>query len=247
MTKLPEETREAMWAVFSRFYEATTKPVFERDLAEKNHVIILRDEGDRSLRGFSTLKVYRRTHAGRPCVAVFSGDTVLEPAYWGQTALPIAFFRYLMSTKLRAINIPVYWFLLSKGYRTYLTMSRNLVHYWPRHEEETPPWEQSLIDFLARDKFGEAYQADRGVVSFATPEGYLRPEVAPIQPELLNQRDVAFFVERNPGHAQGEELCCLGSVDFALVVSFTSKHLRRAWARLQKRARRRWASENASS
>lgn len=247
LRRLPEETRDAMWGLFSRFYEGTHRGNFERDLAQKDHVILLRDEGDRSLRGFSTVQVYHRRHEGRDVVAVFSGDTVIEPAYWGQTALQIAFYRYLMAAKLRALSVPVYWFLISKGYRTYLLLSRNFPTYWPRLEAQTPAWERSLMDFLATDKFGQAYRAETGVLQFGTPEGHLKPEVAPIAPEILREQDVRFFVDRNPGHARGDELCCLGKVDLQLAVSFFYKHLHRALARLVRRARQVWASENASS
>lgn len=247
MRRLPSETRDAMWGLFSRFYEGTSRPVFERDLGQKDHVILLRDDGDRSLRGFSTVQTYRRRHEGRDVVAVFSGDTVIEPAYWGQTALQIAFYRYLMRAKLRSLSVPVYWFLISKGYRTYLLLSRNFPTYWPRDGAETPGWERSLLDFLATDKFGAAYRPERGVLQFQTPEGHLRPEVAPIAPELLREADVRFFVDRNPGHAGGDELCCLGRVDLALALSFSWKQLRRGAARLLRRARARWASQSASS
>jgi hypothetical protein len=247
VTRLPEETRDAMWTLFARFYEGTSRSVFERDLAAKDHVILLRDDGDRSLRGFSTVQTYRRSLGGRPFVAVFSGDTVLEQAYWGQSALQIAFYRYLLKAKLRALSVPVYWFLISKGYRTYLLLSRNFPTYWPRHEEATPPWEQSLIEFLATDKFGEAYQPELGVLRFTQPEGHLRSEVAPLAPEVLAQPDVRFFADRNPGHALGEELCCLGCVDYTLAASFFYKHIRRGIERQLMRVRRRWASASASS
>ena len=38
---------------------------------------------------------------------------------------------------------------------------------------------------------------------------YLRDDIAPITAERLTDPHVRFFVERNSGHAQGDELCCL--------------------------------------
>ncbi len=37
----------------------------------------------------------------------------------------------------------------------------------------------------------------------------LRPDVAEVTPERLRDPHVSFFVRRNPGHARGDELCCL--------------------------------------
>ena len=37
----------------------------------------------------------------------------------------------------------------------------------------------------------------------------LRAGLADITPERMADRDVRYFQERNPGHARGDELCCL--------------------------------------
>ena len=82
---------------------------------------------------------------------------------------------------------------------------------------------------IGRQRFGVAWKPDRGVLQFDTPMGRLRPGVA--SPEGVQADDVAFFVERNPGWQRGDELCCLGRVDGALIVGFAAKQLRRGLRR----------------
>jgi hypothetical protein len=236
---------DEMWRVFSKYYADVSREAFERDLFEKDDVILLLDSGDASLQGFSTLKVYRRAIDGRPFIAVFSGDTIVEHAYWGQTALQRSFFRYVVKVKLLNPHRAVYWYLISKGYKTYLLLSRNFASFYPRHDRETPAFEQSILDLLSVDKFGDAYQD--GVLRFPICQGRLRQGVAPVDTALLEQPDIHFFVTKNPGHAKGEELCCLGSVDAGLVLSFTSRLLEKwaiSWGR---KMRRLWAGATASS
>lgn len=244
---LRAEDRDAMWRVFTKYYADVTRAKFEADLAEKQEVVILRDAADRSLQGFSTIQVYRREVHGRPFVAVYSGDTVLEEAYWGQTTLQKIFVAYLLRTKLKNPLVPVYWFLISKGYKTYLLLTRNMPTYWPRHDRPTPSLPAQVLDLLARDKFGDAWRPEQGILHFDVCQGRLKRGVAPIEAGLLAHPDIRFFVERNPGHADGDELCCLGEVDLAFPLMFPLKLLRRSVARFLTRARRLWADASASS
>ncbi len=228
---LGPEARAAMWAVFARYYDAVTRASFERDLDKKQHVILLRDSGDGSIQGFSTIEVYSRLLRGKRCEVIFSGDTIIDEAYWGQQALQRAFATFLYLHKLKRPRTPVYWFLISKGYRTYVLMSRNFSSYWPRHDAPTPAEEGALLGELAAEKFGSAYDAQRGVLSFPQCEGRLKDGVVPIEESLLQHADIRFFLEKNPHHARGDELCCLGLVDLGCVWRFSTRALRKLWRR----------------
>jgi hypothetical protein len=220
---------DAMWGLFSRHYDDVTRDTFERDLAPKQRVILLHERASGRLAGFSTLEVDRREVRGRSVLSVFSGDTIVEPRFWGTRALHRAFFRFVMGLKLRHPRTPVYWFLITKGYKTYLLLTRNFPEHWPRHDRPTPPWQQELLDALSLARFGSAYDPSRGVLSFAEPgHGRLRSSVAPIDESLADDPDVRFFLARNPGAPRGDELCCLGRVGLGLAAQFGRKQLARA-------------------
>ncbi len=225
--------RAAMWALFERYYADVSRPEFELDLTPKHHVILLYDTGTDELKGFSTLERFSTSVNGKRYAMVFSGDTIIEPAYWGQRALQYAFYRYILAARLRWARLPLYWFLISKGYRTYLLLSRNFVEYWPRHDKPTPRKIQELLDHVATLKFGGAFEPERGTLHFTPSHGRLREEVAPLGSDLLAAPDIRFFNERNPGHLQGDELCCLGKIDLHFAVAYVQKELR-------KRLRRRF-------
>lgn len=245
VSALSAELREAMWRLFERYYADVTCERFQHDLSEKQEVILLFDSGDRSMRGFSTLLCYEDHHRGRRFVAVYSGDTVIDEAYWGQRALQRRFVRWVVLQKLRRPFTPVYWFLITKGYKTYLLLSRNFPNYWPRHDRPTPDWESSLIDHLARSRFGDAWKPELGVLRFDSSLGRLREGVASVDASIIAAPDARFFVEKNPGHAVGDELCCIGRVGLDLWGAFTLRLLRRALAGTKTRARRIWAAAMA--
>lgn len=210
---LEQDTVGEMWQIFSRYYEAVSRTHFEHDLREKSIVILATDSGDDSLRGFSTVQILRRRIAGRRIVAVFSGDTIIDPGYWGQRTLQRAFLRVLVAVKVRAPATPLYWFLISKGYKTYLLLARNFQHFWPRRGHVTPHREAEIIESLALEKFGAGFSRDLGVFRAGNDSGRVRGGVAPLTTGLLDDPDIRFFANRNPRHAAGDELCCLGKFD----------------------------------
>ena len=231
MATLDAATRAAMWRLYEAYYRRVDAAAFEADLTEKDHVILLRDAGDGSVQGFTTLRVYRHAGPEGPCVIVFSGDTIIAPRYHGQTALQRAFLRYVMVTAARAGRLPVYWFLISKGVRTYLLLSRNFLAYWPRHDAPTPSAMRELIDQLALKRFGSAYRQDLGLVRWEPPGPHLADGVAPLDPQALERPDVSFFMSVNPGADEGDELCCLGRVDLAMGANYLKRLMKRTFIR----------------
>jgi hypothetical protein len=224
--------RERMWTLLDTYYADVDRGRFEADLAPKDHVILLLDRATRAVHGFSTLQVYERHVAGRRVGVLFSGDTIVDPTYWGQTALQRGWLEYAMRSKLRFLGCPLYWFLITKGYKTYLLLTRNFPEHWPRHDRPLTPFARALLDALAAEKFGDEYLPGPGIVRHAVPEGRLREAVAPIDAAHLRHPDIRYFVERNPGHAAGEELCCLGRIDLGLATYYLSKLARRTARRL---------------
>jgi hypothetical protein len=214
---LDEPTRASLWRLFSAYYDGVSEAAFTRDLLEKDGVLVARDAGG-CVRGFSTYRRYDGVADGRRYTALFSGDTIMEPSFWGDGALHRAYFRLWLAIKAAAPAVPLYWFLISKGYKTYLLLTRNFPTHYPRWERATPRFERAVLAQLGGSKFGTAYHGQDGVVRWPGGAARLRAGVAPIDAALLT-RDAAvrYFVARNPGHAEGDELCCLGRVDARFV------------------------------
>ena len=205
-------TRAAAFTLFRDTYENTSRERFERDLAEKQHIILLYDREDGALKGFSTVLVRAIESPKGAATVVFSGDTVIDREYWGQKELQLAFTRLLVKLKLRAPWRPLYWFLLSKGYRTYLLLANAFPRAVPRAGVADDPALREVLDTLAAERFGPQYDRERGVVRYATPHERVRDGVSPVTARMLANANVRFFVERNAEHANGVELACLADV-----------------------------------
>jgi hypothetical protein len=212
IAELDTPTRDAAFLLFRNAYEGTSRERFEHDLAEKQHVILLHDRASGALKGFSTVLVRAVDSPRGPATVVFSGDTVIDREYWGQKQLQLAFARLLATLKLRAPLRPLYWFLISKGYRTYLLLANAFPRAVPRDGSADDAALRAILDALAGARYGAQYDAAAGVVRYDTPHERVREGVAPVTDAALANRHVRFFVARNPEHAAGVELACLADV-----------------------------------
>ena len=208
---LAAEERDQMYALLDRHFSGVTREQFERDLAQKNWVLLLHAAD--ALVGFSTMLVYEtRVAEGAPVSVVCSGDTIVDPSAWSSAALPREWIAAVNRLRAAYPRGPYYWLLITSGFRTYRLLSTFWRTFYPRHDVATPSDQQSLLDLLARERFGERYDKTKGVVRFDRPQ-VLRPHLAGIAAERMTDPHVAFFAARNPGHASGDELACLCELD----------------------------------
>ena len=209
---LPAATVDEAYTLFASVYEGTDRSRFIRDLSEKQWVVLLHDRESGALKGFSTILLRDITTSRGPARLFFSGDTVVSPAYWGQKALQLAIARLLLSLKLREPSRPIYWFLISKGYRTYLILANTFPRSIPRAAVDEDRELRTLLNRVAIERFGDAYDPATGVIRNGGAHEYVRGGVAPVSESALRNGHVRFFVDRNPYHASGDELACLALV-----------------------------------
>ena len=202
------DRREEMFALMESYYEGIDRATFDADLAEKEWVIQILEETTNRLKGFSTQMLLEVEVAGRTVHALFSGDTIVASDARGERCLFQVsgwLVRDLIDTHPGA---ELYWFLISKGYKTYRFLPLFFQEFYPR-QAPTPARLAAVLDALASRKFPTAYQPALGIVKAGPCACRLRPGIADITPERLRDPHVQFFARRNPQHALGDELCCL--------------------------------------
>lgn len=198
--------------LMDRHYGNVTRPTFESDLAEKRWIVQLRSEASDELCGFSTQMLIDATVDERPVKVLFSGDTIIDPRYWGDSALMEVGGKLCLSLIDEFPNDELYWFLISAGYKTYRFLPVFFRQFYPRFNEPTPQRIQRVIDAFSMQKFPERYDG-AGVVSSNAQQHRLRQGIADVTSERLQDPHVQFFVDRNPRYASGDELCCLARLN----------------------------------
>ncbi len=206
ITQLSEATLDAMCQIYLAHYDGCDAALFRADLESKTEALLV--SKDQTLVGFSLYELYRETWQGRSIRIIYSGDTIVEHAHWGQQALAFSWISRAGQIKREETHTPLYWFLIVKGHRTYRYLpafSRCFHPHWQDPVSEL----KGLADRLANNKFGGAYDPDSGVIAFPESRGHLKAAFAHPNPRELNKQAVKFFLQRNPGYLTGHELVCL--------------------------------------
>lgn len=209
---LGDGQRDEMFSLLSRHFDGVTREQFEADLAGKNWVVEIRRDG--RLLGFSTLLVFEVWHEGRALTAIYSGDTIVDPEAWGTPALARTWIAAVNHLRAAAPGRACYWLLLTSGFRTYRFLPVFWRKFFPWHDAPTPPDEQRLLDHLARSHYGGCYDAATGIVRFPRPQR-LQGSLGVLPVGRAEDMHVAFFLSRNPGHAEGDELVCVTEISEA--------------------------------
>lgn len=220
---LSAHDRTEMFALLGHYFDGVGEAQFARDLDEKDWVLRIRR--DDRLVGFTTLQHYGTVHAGRALNVIYSGDTIVAPEAWGSPVLSRGWIALVRALQAMRPDEPWYWLLLSSGFRTYRFLPVFWRDFWPRHGAAPPPERAAMLAALARERFGSRFDERAGVVRFERPQ-CLREALAEIPAGRELDPHVRFFLERNPGHAQGDELVCLTELSDANLTAAGARMVR---------------------
>ncbi len=210
VSSLDDLTRAHMARIYLATYDGSSHELFLGDLASKDEVLLLHAAA--GLVGFTTLRTFAYAWEGRQLRVIYSGDTVVERAHWGQQSLAFAWISRMGALKREQPDVPLFWFLLVKGHRTFRYLpvfGKSFYPHWSIDRSDL----KLLADALAKDMFPSDYNPTTGVVEFQQSRGHLKPHLALPTPQELDREGVRFFLDRNPGFQRGHELVCLCEVE----------------------------------
>ena len=228
ISSLFEDQIKEMFKLFEIFYENVSYERFYDDLQAKTRVILMLDKSN-CIQGFSTLHDFDFLHHDKNYRILFSGDTIIAPEFWGTSALTMSFLKNIIILKLRYPTRPVWWFLISKGYKTYLLLANNFINYYPRFDREIPNQYESLLAGLSEKFYPGKFNSKTGVIEFRKEDHErLRDSIAPITDELMQKfPKIKFFQSKNPDWTIGCELACIGEIDPLLGIIHPIKIIRK--------------------
>ena len=161
---------------------------------------------------------------GRAIRAIFSGNTIIDRDHWGGQELVRTFGRFFASVKRQRSDLPLYWFLICSGFRTYLYLPLFYQEFFPRYDRPTPRFESELIDTLGRLKFPGEYC--NGIVHVDSPRECLRDDLAIPSAAKMRNPHVRFFVEQNRDYRRGNELVCVAEYSLSNTRGLANKTAR---------------------
>ena len=212
--QLDECQRRSMLDLMIAYYDNVREDVFQRDLNSKDWVIRLRCQETGRLIGFSTQRLLRQTIDDQPVRVLFSGDTIVDRKYWNSPKLAQTWGRFVLRMIDQSQHEPLYWLLLSKGYRTYRFLPLFFHRYSPAVDQATSADLERVRQAFAKRLYGDAFDSTTSVVRAAAIDNYrLHEGVAEITAARCQDPHVRLFLKLNPGHLSGDELCCVAPLE----------------------------------
>lgn len=205
----PERSLE-MLELFQTHFVGVEPDQFRLDMNRKDWIINLEDDQG-NLVGFSSVLVRTLSFRGQDQGVLYSGDTIMDPRAWRSSILAKTWGHTVFHLKAKLNHIPLWWVLLSSGFRTYRFLPVFFRDYWPCLDQPPPPGRVELAHRLASDQYGGAFLPEEGLVRFSKPH-VLRPHLNHHLKTRIKDPHVAFFIENNPQHHLGDELLCLTEV-----------------------------------
>jgi hypothetical protein len=219
LEKITDEDIKVMHSVFVKYYYNADYKTFVKDLKKKTGAILLKKIDDGTIVGFSTIGLIEKTIDRKRCLGIFSGDTVIEKEYWGLSNLQTAFLRFLVMTRIKNPLTKLYWFLITKGFKTYLLMANNWLHYYPRYDKMEDEKRKSIVKTFSNHLFEGVYDEKTGLLKFGDDYQRLKEGVADITDEMKRKYPkIAFFEQVNPTWREGTELPCIGDIDWFTII-----------------------------
>ena len=195
----------AMYRLFAAHFDNVDEIGFRSDLAEKQWVVRVSNKA--GLLGFTSLRFLRVRYEAEELSVVYSGDTIVANEARSGTSFARTWISAIRWLAQHYSVRELHWLLLVSGFRTYRFLPVFWREFLPSRERIALPTEYRRMQAAARQLFGDRYDADSGIVRFARPQ-ICRADRNGIAPGRMQDPDVAYFVESNPGYADGDELVC---------------------------------------
>jgi len=223
VSQLDEAIKISMFKLMHQFY-FVEQAVFFEDLSNKSTVVLLEDSRG-ILRGFTSVVLFDLQLESGPLKILFSGDTIIHSDFWGSLELPRVWGRFMFETLQNCVDMPLYWFLISSGHKTYRFLPAYFNEFFPRFDAETPTQIRQIMDAAAEKLFGSDYDGDRGIIKLKHPTPLRAGVSDPTKEQQANQH-IAFFLNKNPGYKAGDELVCMTHLCWENFKPFVKRLLR---------------------
>jgi hypothetical protein len=160
--ELTEATIDALHAVASESL-IVCREWLGRKLRGFDHVVLFRDPRRSTLAGCTGIKILDVEQAGRGVRILYTGAVFLGEAWQGKNLIQRAGIASMLRYGLTRRRL--YWLSECDSFRPYLMGMRNFRDAWPRHDQESPAFETTLLESVCPTLFEDNLEpGDLGVV-----------------------------------------------------------------------------------
>ena len=208
---------ERLFVLMDQNYNCVSFKAFTNDLANKQLIGLLKDETG-EIQGFTTFAINPCNTGTAEYNILFSGDTIIAPAFWGTQELATGWCKTVGGLIAGSPQKKWYWFLLSKGHRTYMYLPLFFEKYYPAFDKNVEDDLFPIVNSCADAMYGSSWKPQDGVIRFEESHGELKDEFSKT---TKKNKHIQFFLERNPHFYKGDELTCMADLSVDNFKRFT--------------------------
>jgi hypothetical protein len=209
---LTEVQIKIMYDLMQAHYDHVTPEMFYFDLSNKQYIGLIEDE-DESLQGFTTYVIDPKACCGKTYHIIFSGDTIIHRDHWGSQIMMKGWCFTIGRLVASDNSKPWFWYLMSKGHRTYMYLPLFFKSYYPSLiKSEDDEILANIANEVSFCLYGADWKPESGLIKFKEHHGELNTDLAEDSFKKAKSSHVRFFLEKNPDFAKGDELVCIAQL-----------------------------------
>jgi len=184
---------------------------FEAQLAKDETVFLVRAQTTRHLVGFGTLSVIDVEHEGNKATVIYVGWTMISPEYRKHGITQRLGFKTFLKERLKHPLRDIYWMITSSTLNSYMVVVRNFRDSYPQAGRQWPPRERAYIAQVLT-RIDAEWNPQTGVIGRGGVSFYREGRVDQGDVDTSDP-DIAFYMQANPGQAEGDSLVCLAPLN----------------------------------
>lgn len=176
---------------------------------------------------------------------VYMGHFSVKPDFRGKSLIPLTLVRLFLDHHLKMRKGKLIVWGDAGTYRSYLVMAKGTKYFYPSPDPTPNAWTPKLAAMgkaLGHQSVSGTYDPERGIV-------HSRIQIARQKAYQITEKDlldphIRYYVERNPGYANGDGLVFLCPANFAnlwyymIQKGMLKKMLRKTWRKMTGQKRR---------
>jgi hypothetical protein len=208
-----------MYFLMQENYDYILFENFKKDLINKDYVGLLIDNNN-TIQGFTTYALNPKNYSHKKYNILFSGDTVIAEDFTGTQELTKGWGKTVGFFIKKYPQKKLLWYLMSKGYKTYLYLPFFFQKYYPALEKSRNDIRlKKIINEFSNLIYPDCWEEKLGIIKFKNKLGQVKEKHISKSIDKKNKH-IDFFLEKNPGYIDGDELVCMAEVDIDNLLRF---------------------------
>ena len=149
---------------------------------------------------------------GERLIVVKQGLALFKDKFRGGVLFRLVGLYVLMMTLIKHPFTPVYMISKCFSWKSYISMKLVSRRTIPSREATPTKMEEAIVHAFGRQTLRKGEVYDKSTYVLHREASALRDDVAPLTPEDLENPDIRYFVERNPGWQRGMQMVVMSTM-----------------------------------